>query len=79
MGSKKTYPGIQLTMNYDQLKARVIQLEVEVELAHTGIKVMEQKIESLKETFGTTLVWMSGSSVSPLRHDEVRKLLEMMK
>lgn len=70
---------MELEYQLDRALSKIHSLEVELELAHSGIKVMEEKITKLQESYGTMLVWMVGSAGSPLRADEVENLIKMLK
>lgn len=41
------------------------------------IERLDHQVMQLRVALVTTLVWMSGSSVSPLRHDEIKRLIAL--
>lgn len=42
------------------------------------IRELERNVEKLTRALGTLMAWMVGSANSPLRHDEVEKLMNML-
>jgi len=42
-----------------------------------AIDRLERQVNSLRVALVTTLIWMSGSANSPLRHEEVERLIAM--
>lgn len=42
------------------------------------IRELERDVAKLTRALGTLMAWIAGSANSPLRHDEVEKLLKML-
>jgi len=44
---------------------------------HAHVLALQIEVDRVRVALVTLLIWMSGSAVSPLRHDEVQRLIHI--